>query len=210
MTRRTRLILQAVAALVLVWLVVFAVRSIAGSQRVTAEKLEQSIREADFEDWSERDSVPGGATAERREERLREIADQVNRLDFAEREKTRDERIGEEFFRRLSRSEKELFIDLTIEKSMETFMQALDALEPAERRKFVEDGLREIEDGRTEEEMLRARELSEDLLGRITEEGMKSYFENASVDTKLDLAPLMEAMDDVMKGMKGGEFMQQR
>lgn len=210
MTRKQRIILQAVVALALIWVVVFAVRSIAGSQRVTAENLQQAINQADFEDWSEKDKVPGGAAAERRDERLREIADQVNRLDFAEREKTRDGRIGEEFFRRLSRPEKELFIDLTIEKSMETFMQALDALEPAQRRKFVEDGLREIEDGRTEEEMARARELSEDLLGRITEEGMKSYFENASVETKLDLAPLMEAMDDVMKGMKGNDFMPQR
>ena len=68
------------------------------------------------------------------------------------------------------------------------------------------DGLREIEEGRTEEEMKRTREMSEELLRRITDEGMKSYFENASADTKIDLAPLMEAMDDVMKGMRGREF----
>jgi len=130
----------------------------------------------------------------------------VNGLDFAEREKARDKRIGENFFRKLAQPEKEMFIDLTLEKSMETFIKALDALDPEQRRKFVEDGLREIEDGLTEAEMKRTREMSEDLLRRITDEGMKSYFENASADTKIDLAPLMEAMDEVMKGMRGSEF----
>lgn len=204
--RKKRLIIQAVLVTLAVWAVVAVVRSAAGERRVTAAKLEQAIAESDFADWSEKAMLPDSGEAERRDERLREIAGMVNRLDFAEREKTRERRSGEEFFRKLAVPEKELFIDLTIEESMATFMDALDALPAEQRRKFVEDGLREIEDGRTEEEMRRARELSEDLLARISNEGMKAYFENASAETKLDLAPLMEAMDDVMKGMRGNEF----
>lgn len=204
--RKRRLILQALVATLAVWAVVAVVRGVAGERRITAEKLEAAISESDFEDWSGRNSLPPGGPTERRDRQLREIADMVNRLDFAEREKTRERRSGERFFGRLADPEKELFIDLTIEESMTTFMQAIDALPAGERRKFVEDGLREIEDGRTEEEMQRARELSEDLLARVSNEGMKAYFEEASAETKLDLAPLMEAMDEVMKGMRGREF----
>lgn len=195
---------QALVVLVLVWGAVAGVRSIAGAKRITAEKLERTIERGGFEDWSGRAEAPDAAVAGRRDAQVREVAEMVNLLDFAEREKARENRIGEGFFRKLSNPEKELFIDLTIEKSMKTFMQAIDGLKPEERKRFVEKGLSEIEEGRTEEEMKRARELSEDLLARISSEGMKAYFEDASADTKLDLAPLMEAMDGVMKGMSGG------
>jgi ketol-acid reductoisomerase len=78
---------------------------------------------------------------------------------------------------------------------------------PEEQRKsFVEKGLKEIQEGRTAEEMVRAREMDESLLTKISEEGMRAYFDQASADTKLDLAPLMEAMNEVMQGLRGNEF----
>jgi len=200
------LVIQAAVLLLLVWGAVSGVRMLVGTQRVTADKMAKAIEAANFEDWSELEVLPANAQSKGRHKMIIEIADMVNGLDFAEREKARDKRIGENFFRKLAQPEKEMFIDLTLEKSMETFIKALDALDPEQRRKFVEDGLREIEDGLTEAEMKRTREMSEDLLRRITDEGMKSYFENASADTTIDLAPLMEAMDEVMKGMRGSEF----
>ena len=200
------MVIQAAVLLLLVWGAVSGVRMLVGTQRVTADKMAKAIEAANFEDWSELEVLPANAQSKGRHKMIIEIADMVNGLDFAEREKARDKRIGENFFRKLAQPEKEMFIDLTLEKSMETFIKALDALDPEQRRKFVEDGLREIEDGLTEAEMKRTREMSEDLLRRITDEGMKSYFENASADTTIDLAPLMEAMDEVMKGMRGSEF----
>ena len=200
------MVIQSLVLLLLVWGAVSGIRMLVGTQRVTAEKLADVIDEGGFDDWSELEVLPANAESKGRHNSILQIADMVNGLDFAEREKARENRTGESFFRKLAQPEKEMFINLTIEKSMETFMKALDALDPEQRRKFVEDGLREIEEGRTEEEMKRTREMSEELLRRITDEGMKSYFENASADTKIDLAPLMEAMDDVMKGMRGREF----
>jgi hypothetical protein len=162
------------------------------------------IVSADFEDWSE--GIPPGASVAQRSERIERVADMFNRLDFAERDRAREERIGEEFFLRLAPPERERFVELTVEKSMQSLIRALDAMNPDERRRIVERGLREIEDGRTEEEMMRAQEMSEDLLNRITQEGLKAYFEQAGADTKLDLAPLMEAMDGLVKGLRGNEF----
>jgi len=204
--RRKQLILRSLIALALVWALVIAVRAVAGGQRVTAAKVESAMEVEGLADWSELDAPPDAAAAERREERLREVAAMVNELDFAEREKLRDRRSGEEFFHRLATREKELFVDLTIEKSMRTFFRAVDALEPDERQRFVEDGLREIESGRTEEDMKRLRDRGKDMLERAPSEGMEAYFENASAETKLDLAPLMEAMDEVMKGLRGNDF----
>ena len=192
------------AVLIVVWAAVSGVRSFASSKKITAELIDREIRELKFEDWSEN---PGtGAAAKEREGELRRIADMVNRLDFAEREKNREKRSGEDFFRKLSAKEKNLFIDLTIVESMSRFMEALDQMPEAQRKSFVEKGLKEIQEGRTEEEMARAREMDETLLTKISEEGMRAYFDKASADTKLDLAPLMEAMNEVMQGLRGNEF----
>jgi hypothetical protein len=198
------IILKGIAVLALVWGAVFAVRSFASSKKITAELIEREVRELKFDDWSEN---PGsGAVAKEREEEIRRIADMVNRLDFAEREKNRQNRGGEDFFRKLSTTEKNLFIDLTIMESMSRFMEALDQMPEEQRKSFVERGLKEIQEGRTEEEMARAKELDETLLTKISEEGMRAYFDKASADTKLDLAPLMEAMNEVMQGLRGNEF----
>lgn len=204
MKGKQAVLLKGLAVLALVWVVVFAVRSFAASRKITAESLNREVRELKFEDWSENPRV--GATAKEREKEVRRIADMVNRLDFAEREKNRQTRAGEDFFRNLSVKEKNLFIELTIMESMSRFMEALDQMPEEQRKSFVEKGLKEIQEGRTAEEMERAREMDESLLTKISEEGMRAYFDKASADTKLDLAPLMEAMNEVMQGLRGNEF----
>lgn len=201
---KNRILIQALLVLVVGWGLVIGVRAVAGSKRITADKITQTIEAANFDDWSE--GVPAGASTTDREDQLLEVVDMINRLDFAERERTRDERTGEEFFRKLAPEEKDRFVKLTVAKTMETMLRALDGMPPDERRKIVENGLRDIETGRTAEEMSRTRELSEDLLNQITSEGMKAYFEETSAETKLDLAPLMEAMDGVVKGLRAHEF----
>jgi DNA-directed RNA polymerase specialized sigma24 family protein len=203
---RKAVILKAVLALALVWAIVFGVRTWAGSKRITAERVEQQIAEANFADWSTDDAPQNAAEAKRRDKELREIAALTNRLDFYEREKNRENRTGEQFFRKLNPAEKQLFVDLTVVESMNRFMEALDGLPPEQRKKFVEQGLQEIEAGRTAEEMARTEELGEDLLDRISQEGMRAYFEKSSAETKLDLAPLMESMNEVMQGLRGNEF----
>jgi len=203
---RRRIVFQAIAVLAIIWAVVSGVRSFAGSKKITAARLEQRIAQANFADWSERDGTGGGAEAKRREKDIREIAGMVNRLDFREREINRRSRTNEEFFRRLAPAEKSLFIDLTVMESMNRFMEALDSMPPEQRRSFVEQGLREVEEGRTEEDIARAKELGPDLLEKISREGMRAYFQKSSAQTKLDLAPLMEAINETMQGLRGNEF----
>jgi hypothetical protein len=89
---------------------------------------------------------------------------------------------------------------------MNRFMEALDAMPPEQRRSFVEKGLKEVKEGSTEQEMARADELGSDLLEKISQEGMRAYFEKSSADTKLDLAPLMEAVNETMQGLRGNQF----
>jgi len=203
---RRAVIIRAFAILVLLWLGVWGVRAWASSKRVTAEMLEKEVQRANLEDWSKQEGDADAAEAARREQEIRRIAGLVNRLDFRERQKNREERSNEIFFGKLNPRERELFFDLTIRESMNTFMEALDSMSPEQRKKFVEQGLKEIQSGKTEAEMKKAKDLGNDLLSKASEQGMRAYFEKASADTKLDLAPLMEAMNETMQGLRGREF----
>ncbi len=205
MNRRS-VILKTTIVLAIVWGLVWGVRTWAGSRKITAERVQSRIEAANFVNWSDREQPPSAVQAELREKELREIAGLVNRLDFQEREKNRRNRSGEEFFRKLSTSEKSLFIDLTVMESMNRFMESIDAMPPEQRRKFVEQGLKEVEAGRTGDDLARADELGADLLDKISQEGMRAYFEKSSTQTKLDLAPLMEAINETMQGLRGNEF----
>lgn len=204
--RRNQVYLKAALVLVVLWAGVWVVRSQAASRKATAEGVRREIAAARFEDWSQVGEDTPAAERARREETLRRIAGMVNRLDFNEREKNRNQRDAEGFFRKLSPGEKALFIDLTIVESMNRFMESLDAMPAEQRKRFVEQGLREITEGRTAADMDRARELDSELLDKITREGMRAYFEKSSADTKLDLAPLMEAMNETMQGLRGNQF----
>lgn len=204
--RHKDVMIKAALVLALVWGCVWGIRAYAGSRKITADRVNRAVAEANFADWSGEKSAQNASEGKRREKELRNIATLVNRLDFQEREKNRENRSGENFFRRLSPSEKGLFIDLTIVESMGRFMEALDAMKPEQRKKFVEQGLKEISEGRTKAEMERADQLGADLLNQISQQGMKAYFEKSSADTKLDLAPLMESMNETMQGLRGNEF----
>lgn len=203
---RKNVIVKAFLVLALVWASVWGIRTLTGSRKITADRVNREIAGANFTDWSDRDGSSETSEGKRRDKKLREIASMLNRLDFQEREKNRRNRDGEAFFRKLSTREKSLFIDLTVMESMQRFMEALDAMPPEQRKKFVAQGLEEVEKGQTEEEMARARELGSDLLEKISQEGMRAYFEKSSAETKLDLAPLMEAVNETMQGLRGNEF----
>lgn len=203
---KRQVIIKAALALALVWACVWGVRAAAASQKITAERINRVVDEARFADWSQDPGAADSAIAQKRASDLRSIADLVNRLDFQEREKNRQNRTGEAFFRKLSPSEKSLFIDLTVVESMSRFMDALDAMKPEQRKRFVEQGLKEIQEGRTQGDIAQMEALDPQLLDKITQQGMKAYFEKSTSDTKLDLAPLMDAMNGAMQGIRGNEF----
>lgn len=205
--RRKKILIQATVVLVLLWGAVTIVRVVAGSKQITAEKVRQTVEATGFEDWSGHDSAPSAARAKERDGKLREVAELVNRLDFAEAEKNRDNRSLENMYRLMSRQEKALFANLTVAKSMDRMMQGLDQLPPEQRKQFVEKGLEEIRSGKTGQDISRAKEIDENLPDIIAQEGMRAYFEKASADLKLELAPIMEEINGVMQGMRGpGDF----
>lgn len=207
---KTRVLIRGLAVCAVVWLAVVAAQRIFGGMKPSAEKLSALIEESQFDDWSQEESAPDAGEARRREETLREVAATVNQLDFKEREKIRERGSDRSFFRKLSKPEKILFFDLTYAESISRMMEALDGLPPEERKKFVSDALDELDGGMAREDMERLQELGDDLLEKAAREGFQVYLQEASAETKMDMAPLMEAMNEVMQGLRGSEWERQR
>ena len=203
---RWNVIVRAVLVLALVWSGVWGLRVYADSLKNTAQRVGREMAKADFADWSDRDIPPDPAEARRRERKLGEIADLVNALDFQERDAYRHNRTDAAFFNKLSRREKGRFIELTVMESFKRFMKSLDGMPPKQRKEFIEQGLREFAQGRSDEELAQAKVLGADMLSRISLEGMRAYLDDSSSDAKLKLAPLIETVNETMQGLRGNDF----
>lgn len=200
---RGTLFIKVGAGIVVLWLAVFGVKALVAPHQATPERVSELIEEANFLDYSTYDQVPKLALAEARQAQMEEVASVVNRLDLSGQEASRD--ALESFWQKLSATERRQFVDLTME-SFTRFFEALDALTPEARREFVERGFREIQDGTTEARMETLLAQDPEIMERIAEYGMKAYFENASAETKMEMAPFLKATNEVMQGIRGQPF----
>ncbi|MCX6876171.1 MAG: hypothetical protein NTW21_20550 [Verrucomicrobia bacterium] len=203
---RWSVIIKAASVLVLVWAGVSGLRIYAGSKLITAARIQREIAVANFADWSDRNVPPDDAEAVRRDQELRKIAAWVNRLDFLERDKYRRSRADEAFFRKLDHQEKDRFVELTVMRSINRFLESFEAMPPKQRRQFIEQGLKAFAEGSTEENPARVTVPDADMLTKISVADMRAYLGAASADTKLKLAPLIEVVNEAVQGLRGNEF----
>lgn len=183
--------------LVSIWLLVWGVTTWADGRKATPERVSKMISESEFEDWS--DEIGAESDVSKRRDRLEEIAQVLNRLDLRQRDKLRENRSGMELFTRLSTDEKIYFVELTLTQSMKRMMEAFDELPEKERERLVEKSIRDLQ-GAGGDDLARLQEEDPEVLERIVTKGLGAYYQNASAETKMDLAPLMDAFGEVLSG----------
>ena len=89
----------------------------------------------------------------------------------------------------LNDAEQQAYLDATLPRGFDELMLALNAMDPDERRRMVDEASRRID-----EQGGPPPELSDDQVQQIVDQGMKSYLSSANAQTKLDLQPLVEQM----------------
>jgi hypothetical protein len=193
------------AGIIALWLLIYGIKALVAPHQATAERVQEVVTEAKLKDYSKYEDVPNSTIAKERYETLEEVADVVNRLDLSSREAARP--TLDDLWDKLSTSERRQFVDLTAE-SFNRFFEALDALTPEARRDFVERGVRELESGATGNRMEELLAEDPEIMTQITENGMRAYFESASAETKMEMAPFLKATNEVMQGMRGQPFRQ--
>ena len=117
------------------------------------------------------------------------LAGQVNRLRGSERMNAPLELGLRAVFAQLADAEQQAYLDATLPRGFDELMLALNAMDPDERRRMVDEASRRIDDQGGP-----PPELSDAQVQQIVDQGMKSYLSSANAQTKLDLQPLVEQM----------------
>lgn len=133
------------------------------------------------------------------------VAAQVNLLDFEQRKRMRgedDERQARAFMDSLTEDEQGHFMKETVEQHFKSMMKAFNQMTPEERRRIVTQARKDMERNQVEgQNMERLQERDEKVFQQLVDKGLGAYYEEASAETKMDLAPLMEEMQKRMHGM---------
>lgn len=193
---RSPLIIKAAVALVAIWAVFATISHFASQKKPTAQRFVSLYQESSLVDSEVRD------TPERAED-LGELAETFNRMDFDARQDLRELGNEEDFFNSLSTREQELWLSLTIEKSFRKLMEALDAMPEQQRQAFIDNAIAEWEKAQDSGDLAALQEIDPQVIDKIVEEGLSAYYQHASSETKLALAPLMEITNETVQGIRG-------
>ncbi len=190
-------LIKGAVAIIALWLVVWGVSQWAADRKASAERVVRLIDEASFDEWSEELSE-SRRTARR--EKIDEIAQVLNRLDLRQREQLHETRAGMKLFLQLGSEEKIYFLEKTLTQSMRRMMEAFDKMDKEERRAMVARSIKDMRSGPGGEDLARLEEEDPEVIERIVQVGLQTYYQDASAETKLDLVPLMDAFGEVIQG----------
>jgi hypothetical protein len=132
-----------------------------------------------------------GKSSKDREREMNAVAEQLNALSYDERREVRMSKKLDEFFRLLSPAEQLRFLDLTLPTGFKQMMEAFNKMEPEKRKRFVEKALADMQKNEGDGN---APPPDDAHVQKIVQEGLRSFYSDASADAKMDLAPLIEQM----------------
>lgn len=198
MSYRNQFLLKGIAGILILWAVVFGVLKAVGSIKPTPEKILKYGQDhplAEIEDPDERREVIGN------------IADMLNQLEPSEISELESQQRGDprrEFFGEMTPEEQMFFLEKRIGRAFQQIMQSFNEMDREQRKQIVERSLKQMEENPNGGGRGNLEDADPEIVEKITTAGFKSYYQDASAETKLDLAPLMEQMQRNMSRMGGG------
>ena len=199
LTHRHRPVIYAGAAIVLIWLLSVAGYQLALHLKMTADKVRAYEESVDFARLSGTD----------REKALRKLAAMLNALSLEERQQVRGD-IMARWFAAMTEAEKGEFLDATMPTGFKQMIGAFEALPPDRRKKTIENTLRNLRESQAQMQAgtmskppknggTNQPPLSPELQDKITTIGLKAYYTQSSPETRAELAPVLEEMQNVME-----------
>lgn len=195
---RTVFFVKIGAVLALIWGVVWGVMTVTGGFRETPEKITAYMESHPLSEEEDPD---------KRRKIIGTLADKLNALDHMQisefqgnPESSRDR--GRDFFKNMSPEEQHFFMEKRIGKAFNQMMNAFNEMGREERQQIVERTLKRMKnDDRERVQLQRLEETDPAAMEKIVNEGLRAYYQEASAETKLDLAPLMEQMQRNLQGV---------
>lgn len=176
------------AALVLaaIWLVAGGAIFWARQVKVTPESLTAYLDTHPVESASSPD----------RSKLIEQVAGQMNALTYEQRREVRVGRRLDAFFKSLTAEEQSRFLDLTLPTGFKQMMESLNRMEPPKRKQFVERALRDMRDHEGEDAKI------DQNARKMIDQGFKSFYNEASTEVKMDVAPLLEQLQKNLQGLR--------
>ncbi|MEI8341078.1 MAG: hypothetical protein WCH43_06015 [Verrucomicrobiota bacterium] len=175
-------------AVVLVWGVAFAVVYFVRKARPTAQSLADYIAKHPL----------AGQTGAARAKNINHVSDLLNGISFEDRQTLQRNGVTRDFFKELTPDEQADFLDATLPSGFKQMMDAFNKMDPEKRRKFVERALEEV---KKHEGEAPPPGFDDKMAKKMVDQGLHSFYSDASADVKLDLAPLIEQMQRNLQSM---------
>jgi len=125
-----------------------------------------------------------------------QVAEQMNSLTYDQRREVRMGKRLDGFFKSLTPEEQAGFLDKTLPTGFKQMMESLNRMEPAKRKQFVEHTLRDMREHEGEDPKIDAN------ARKMMDQGFKSFYNDASTEVKMDVAPLIEQLQKNLQGLR--------
>ena len=178
--------IKVVALLAVLWLLVAGITSVVRRSRPTPESIAAFVGES---------TLDGKAPAERAK-LIEAVASKVNRLEYEQRRELDKQRKLDKFWTSLSAGEKSRYLDLVLPSGFKQMMENFNKMEPGKWKRMVQKA---VDDLRTREADRPERALDDPQIRKIVDQGLKSFYSDATIDAKMDALPFLEALEQTVK-----------
>jgi hypothetical protein len=198
LSQRWRPVAWAVVSLAAIWLVALGGYTLAKRATVTADKVKAYLQSVDLSKLS----------AAERARAIQKLADLLNSLSLEERRKARLDRLSRGWFDEMTDAEKGVFIEATMPTGFKQMLGAFEQMPEEKRRKAIDDSLRRLREAQNKLQAGAAvvnpggtnpPPLSDELQAKIRTIGLKTFYSQSSAQTKAELAPVLEELQQVME-----------
>lgn len=187
--RRQRTLIFAAVALVAVWSVAWTAYHFISKTKMTAERVEQFAAATDLANLS-------GAE---RDKAISDFADMINALSYEERLKWRHSADWRKWFAAMTEAERLKFIEATLPTGFQQMMDAFSQLPDDKRKRIIDQSVKRLQEQGAngaggDYGNSGSQPFSPELERQVREIGLKQLYTGSSAETKAELAPLLEAV----------------
>jgi hypothetical protein len=127
---------------------------------------------------------------------IERVADQVNHLSPEERQQARPHRSLETFWKQLSAAERGHYFSLVVPRGLQLAIENFNQMDPQRRKREIEKAVKEMRQHADDET---PDDVDPELAKRFVDEGLKTFYSEATIDAKMDALPLLEELEKSFK-----------
>ena len=178
--------IKVVLLVAVLWAIVYGLASVIHRSRPTPESIAAFVGA---------NSLEGKAAAERGKF-IETVAAKVNGLEYDQRRELDKQRTMLPFWTAMNAEEKDRYLGLVLPTGFKQMMENFNKMEPGKRKRMVQKA---VDDLHSRDGDQPARKLDDPQLRKIVDQGMKSFYSDATIDAKMDALPFIEALEQTVK-----------